>query len=95
MIIAELDPTVVEGLFAGLAAILGAYATILSRRVDQKTSSREDTQQIIDSQNDLLDRYEINNKALESRIVTLEKKVEDLIAERFTLLNKIAELTNS
>lgn len=57
------------GFITALAALLGAYAALKAKRIDNRNVTRQETQQSLNAQNVLLDRYE-------KRITTLEEKVE-------------------
>lgn len=84
------DPAyLVGGFFAGLSTLLGVYATVLSRRTEDKTATREETETALKAQDQLLNRYEKRIEGLEQRqeileakVVTAEQKAEDAIAAR-------------
>jgi septal ring factor EnvC (AmiA/AmiB activator) len=65
-------------LLGALAALLSAggtwYAVQASRRTEKRSATREETQQALDAQDKLLDRYE-------KRIEKLEDSVKTAVAE--------------
>lgn len=63
-----------------LALVLGAYATVISRRTERGTATREETQQLIDQQNVMLERDERRIAALETKNADLENRVEDALS---------------
>lgn len=88
------------GILAGLASFLTAVSLVVAamagrtaRGVAKRTLSREDTQQALDAQNRLLDRYEkrieVQDERLaaqDKRIELLERTAEDAIADRNRLV---------
>jgi septal ring factor EnvC (AmiA/AmiB activator) len=75
-------PQWVIGVLTSLAALLGAYAALKARSIDAKTATRKETQQALDAQSVLLDRYESRIATLEDHVETIEKTAEDAIAAR-------------
>jgi hypothetical protein len=65
------------GTLTAIAAVLGAYAAIKARSTEARTATREETQQALDAQDRLLDRYE-------AKIIELERRVDrcEVVADR-------------
>lgn len=72
----------VGGVSTALAAILGAYAALKARRTEGRAADREETQQVLNAQATLLDRYEKRIDKLERKVHSLERKAEDLLVAR-------------
>lgn len=90
LVVFATDPAyLVGGFFAGVSALLGTYATVVSRRTEDKTATREETETALKAQDALLNRYEKRiddlekrQETLEEKVVSAEKKAEDAIAAR-------------
>ena len=68
-----MSPTLLGVLATLIASVTGGYAAIAARRTEKRTATREETQQALDAQGELLDRYE-------KRIESLEATVERTLA---------------
>lgn len=68
-----MSPTVLGVLATLIASLTGGYAAIASRRTEKRAATRQETQQALDAQTELLDRYE-------KRIGGLEEQVERTLA---------------
>ena len=69
-----MTPTLLGGITALLSACATWYAVAASRRTEKRTATREETQQALDAQDKLLDRYE-------KRIEKLEDSVKSAVAD--------------
>lgn len=88
--VAAIDPVAaISAVMAGIAAILGSWAVVQSRKTEGRSLAREETQQAIDAQTGLLNRYETaiadrdkKIEALEAKVDALEARVEDALGAR-------------
>lgn len=76
-----MEPVVVilGGLATILSGIAGTYAVIMARRTEARSATREETQQALEAQSGLLDRYEKRIESLESKVQSLEKTADDAL----------------
>lgn len=83
----------IGGISTALAAVLGAYATIKARHTETQSADREETQQALDAQSALLNRYEQRIDKLESKVADVEAKAEDAITAKgeFQIMHKDCE----
>lgn len=89
---AELLPWI-GGISTAIAAVLGAYATIKARHTETQSADREETQQALDAQAALLNRYETRIEKLEQKVDTVEHRADDAIAAKgeFQLMHQDCE----
>lgn len=81
MIFAALDPWVGLGAVAtAFGSFMGGWAALRARATEKKSASREETQQALDAQTALLDRYEKRIAYLEGQNEKLHAKVNDVLA---------------
>lgn len=71
----------VGGFLGAVSSLMGAYAVIQSRRTEQRSATREETQQALDAQNVLLDRYEKRIEHLETRNNALHGQVNKALGQ--------------
>lgn len=88
----------VGGTLTAIAALLSGYAAVKARKTDDRAATREETQQALDAQSNLLTRYERRIDAQDKEIATLreriaivEAKAEDAIAARNEVAAKHTE----
>lgn len=85
MILAGLDATQsFAAVLTVVAAVLGSYAAVVARRTEGRSATREETQQALEAQDNLLDRYERRIGVLEARCEVQDKKIEDALARAMT-----------
>lgn len=68
--------TLVGGILTGIAALLGGYAALKARQVEGRTATREETQQALNAQSELLNRYETRIEDQETLISSLRTKID-------------------
>lgn len=91
MLFAAFDPTIIVGvILTGISTLLGVYATVLSRHTEEKTVTREETEQALKAQDALLNRYEERIEKLETRQTVLEQDLEKVRGERNKALAELA-----
>ena len=70
------------GVLTAIAALLGGYAALKARSIDDKTATREETQQALNAQSALLDRYEKRIAQLETQVAGIRQTADDAVAAR-------------
>jgi hypothetical protein len=70
------------GILTAAAALLGAYAALKAKRIDDKTATRAETQQALDAQGLLLNRYEKRIGILEKQVDAIQDIADGAIAAR-------------
>lgn len=79
--------SVLGGTFTALAAVVASYAALKARQVDQKTQTRQETQQALDAQSALLNRYEKRIGWLETEYHKIQVTAEDALAARNEMIH--------
>lgn len=79
--------TATGGVLTACAAVLAAYAAVRAKKTDDRSADREETQQALEAQSALLDRYERRIEHLETRNTVLHEKVNDVAAKQIQTEN--------
>ncbi len=73
--------TALGAVATSLATLAGGWAVLQARRTEKRSADRQETQQALDAQSSLLDRYEKRITHLEARNSDLHGRINDVLAK--------------
>lgn len=90
-----MSPTLLGVIATLIATATGGYAAIQSHRTERRSATRHETQQALDAQSELLDRYEKRIEVLETSIETALARHAKCEARLMILERQVVELGGS